>query len=186
LLARLCLLTSLSVTSSGESASTTFSFQLSKSEYSSLFRRGNLSTPRLRGLLSILLAMTVVGFLLRSTSERDVGRPLFGIGFAFLIVFGVFVVFMGASAGWKRDPTLASTQSVTITEQGVILTTSDRTITLDWQRVSSAIEIQKGFFFVFTGPPTVVLVPKRAITKEQDLTYIRRFVPKPFFRISRT
>lgn len=174
------------MTSSGDIASPTFSFQLSKSEYCSLYRRGNLSSPRLRGLLFLLFAMTVVGYILRSTPAKDVGRPMFAIGFAFLVVVAVFLVFLSASSSWKRDPNLASAQSVTVSEEGVTLSTSDRTITLNWQRVNSAIEIQRGFFFVFTGPSTLVLIPKRAIANEQDLTYIRGFVPRPFFRISRT
>jgi hypothetical protein len=129
--------------------------------------------------------MSIVGLFLRMTSVRGLGRFLFGIGSSALIVFVVFIIFLGASTSWKRDPSLATTQDVTLTSRGVTVTTSDRTMTLDWRRISSAIELQKGFFFVFTGPPTLVLLPKRVIANDQDLTYVRGFVPRPFFRIER-
>jgi hypothetical protein len=170
---------------SNPETSPTFSFQLSRDEYSSLLRRGNLSTARLRIFLLFFFAMTVVGFILRTTSAKDVGRPLFGLGLSFLIVFAIFIVYLGPSMTWKRDPTLAEPQSVTVATQGMTVTTSDRTMTLDWQRLSSAIELQKGFTFVFTGPPTIVLLPKRVIVSNQDLNFIRGFVPKPFIRIAR-
>jgi cytochrome c biogenesis factor len=136
-------------------------------------------------LLFVTFVMTVVGFILRTTSAKDVGRPLFGIGFSFLIVFSFFLVYMGASLAWKRDPGLALVQSVTITAHGMTATTSDRALNLDWRRINAAVELQGGFFFVFYGPPTVVLIPKRAIATNQDLEFVRRFVPKPFFKIGR-
>jgi hypothetical protein len=139
----------------------------------------------LRAVLFGFVVIMIVGFILRMTAAMTLGRFFIAFGTTFLVVFLVLLVFRGPAMAWKRDPTLASSQSVTITNQEVVVTTSDRTIKLDWQRLSSAIELQKGFFFVFTGPPTVVLLPKRAIGADQDLTFVRGFVPKPFIRISR-
>jgi hypothetical protein len=139
----------------------------------------------LRTLFFLFSATTIVGFFLRTASAKDVGRPLFGLGFSFLIVFSVFVLLLEAPLAWKRDPSLAAIHSVTITTHGATLATSDRTKFLDWLSVSSAIELKDGFFFVFTGPQTVMMIPKRAIATDQDLTFVRSFVPKPFFRIQR-
>jgi hypothetical protein len=164
------------VAASVESASVTFSFQLSRSEYSSLFRRGTLALGRTKVLLSSFTALMVLGLILRNTGPRALGKLLFAIDFSFLFSMVVVVLLLSPHLAWRSDRSLASMQSVTITHQAISLRTSNRTRTHDWLGVAPALEIDKGFYFAFRGPSTLILLPKRAITTDDDMRIVRSFV----------
>src|ERR1700722_12001071 len=176
------LLTSVLVNSNGEFSSRTFSFELSRNEYCSLYRRGNLATNRLRVIMFVLITVSVVGLILQTHGEKKFGGVLFAYGCTFFIFIVVLSVVLTPGLSWRRDPSLASTRQVTIDSQGITVTTSDLTARLDWQRLSTAVETEKGFQFVFRSPPTVVLLPKSSLGSTQDLEFVRDFLPRKYIR----
>jgi hypothetical protein len=154
-------------------------------EYCSLFRRGNLATTRLRVIIFVLAVVSVVGLILRTHGEKTLGGVLFAYAFTFFFAFVILTTMLAPGLSWRRDPSLATTQRVTIDGQDITVTTRDRTARLEWQRLSTAVEIEKGFQFVFRSPPTVVLIPKRVIATAQDQEFVRDFLPRKFIRIVR-
>jgi hypothetical protein len=133
----------------------------------------------------VLIVASVVGLILRTHGEKKLGGVLFAYGYTFFLFFVVLSLILAPGLSWRRDPSLASTLQVTIDSQDITVTTSDRTVRLDWQRLSTAVETEKGFQFVFRSPPTVVLLPKRSLGSTQDLEFVRDFLPRKYIQIFR-
>jgi hypothetical protein len=153
----------------------TFSFQLTKSEYCSLTHRALVSIPRQRRLLAFLLGLLVVGVIFLLTPARAFGAFLVETDCIWLVVAAI-AAYVFPHVVWRRDSSLGSPRSVTISVAGVDSRTSLRTTSLEWRGIKSVIESASSIIMTVRGTPFVILLPKSAIASKEDLTAVRELI----------
>jgi hypothetical protein len=158
-----------------DSVPITVTFQLSKSEYVKMVRRVMISLPRQKRTLQFLVIFGVLGLALLATPAHSFGTFVVVVDIIWIAIAAILFPF-SPFIGWKRDPSLRSTRTVTITNLGVQSKTSLRTTDFQWTGIQSILETPQAIFLTVVGTQMVVLLPKRAINSPEDLAEIRRRV----------
>ena len=135
-------------------------------EFSSSYRRAAVRRPRGVVAIAASVAALVAGFVLvgadRHGTGRTVGGWLFWLG-AYVLVLGAAMLALRPVISWRRNPFYAEPWTVTVSDEGVKMSTAVSTSSFAWQAVATLYETRAVAFFTLSASNRLILIPKRVM-----------------------
>ncbi len=123
---------------------------------------------RPRGVVAIWasVAALVAGYVLVAADRHGIGKTvgvwLFWLG-AYVLVLGGTVLVVLPMLSWRRNPSFSHQRTVTVSDEGVTVTTAVSTSSWTWQAIATLSETRTVAFFTLATSNQLILIPKRVM-----------------------
>lgn len=149
-------------------------FTLTPGEYRKLVRGVFFTRRSVQLILCLMWLALVFGLYIVVMYGRNRAGDLL-LGYSILtFVLVILTVPTTPFLTWRRDHSLRDSRTVTISDRGVTMDSSNSALAFNWDAVLEAVEGDAFFVYKTAGRYMGVLAPKRAIDSDADLAAIRR------------